>query len=176
MPKIRFSKKAKDIYIQFTAIIAISIVMTNIFFKPIQVSGTSMYPTLKDGEVGISYILPVKLRKIKRFDIVVVYSDKLNEYLIKRVVGLPGETVEYRNSKLFINGSLVDEDFLSDTYTSKYEVFTDNTEVIKLGKDEYYCVGDNRPNSSDSRILGPFKFKQIVSTGFFDFMKIKKIK
>lgn len=156
----------KEAYIQVTAVVAFSIVLTNLFVKPVQVSGTSMYPTLQDNEKGITNILKVKLNKVERFDIVVIYSDSLNEYLIKRVVGLPGETVQYKNDTLYIDGKKVKESFLNKEYKSSYDVFTEDTDELTLGNDEYYCVGDNRPDSLDSRFLGPFKKSQLVSDGF----------
>ena len=90
------------------------------------------------------------------------------EYLIKRVIGLPGETVEYRNNQLYINGEPVEEPFLDASYTSTYPgTFTSDFKTEKLGEDEYFCMGDNRPHSSDSRYYGAFHKSDIVSKGVF---------
>ena len=114
-----------------------------------------MYPTLIDGQKGVSlrrYIQP------SRFDIVVIKIS--NKLLVKRVIGLPGETVEYKNSKLYIDGIFVEEDFLNNVKTDDFQ--------ISLSKNEYYCLGDNREHSSDSRFYGPFILEDIIATKFFN--------
>ena len=84
------------------------------------------------------------------------------------MIGLPGETVEYRNNQLYINGEPVEEPFLDESYTSTYPgSFTGDFKTEKLGEDEYFCMGDNRPHSSDSRYYGAFHKSDIVSKGVF---------
>lgn len=141
--------------------------------KPVIVKGSSMYPTLQDGDFAFSNILGVKMNKISRFDIVIIHIPEKNEYIVKRVIGLPGETVEYKDDKLYIDGEYVEEPFLDESYTSTYSQFTSDIESITLGDDEYYCLGDNRPNSSDSRVYGPFKKDKITSKGLFIFFPFK---
>ena len=133
-----------------------------------EVKGSSMYNTLEDGYFGFSDLLGYRLTGLKRFDIVIVYLAEKKEYLIKRVIGLPGETVEYRNNQLYINGEPVEEPFLDESYTSTYPgSFTGDFKTEKLGEDEYFCMGDNRPHSSDSRYYGAFHKSDIVSKGVF---------
>ncbi|TFG83149.1 MAG: signal peptidase I, partial [Erysipelotrichales bacterium] len=73
------------------------VVFTTFIAKPIRVNGSSMYPTLIDQELGFSNVLTLKTFGIRRFDVVIVYVDQLSEYLVKRVIALPGETVSYKN-------------------------------------------------------------------------------
>jgi len=123
---------------------------------------------LEDGYFGFSDLIGYRLTGLKRFDIVIVYLAEKKEYLIKRVIGLPGETVEYRNNQLYINGEPVEEPFLDESYTSTYPgSFTGDFKTEKLGDDEYFCMGDNRPHSSDSRYYGAFHKSDIVSKGVF---------
>lgn len=125
-----------------------------------------MYPTLQTDAIGVSNIIGLNLRGIDRFDIVIIRMDTSAGYLVKRVVGLPGETVQYRDGKLYINGEETAEDFLDQEYISTQESpFIEDTEAITLAEDEYYCIGDNRPVSRDSRYYGPFKKSQISSKG-----------
>lgn len=110
-----------------------------------------MYPTLKDKQV----VRISKVKEVNRFDIVV--AEKTDNYLIvKRVVGLPNEKIEYKNNHLYINDEPVTEDFI-DLYTVKTEDFT-----YFLEEDEYFLLGDNREYSTDSREHGPFRKEEII--------------
>lgn len=100
--------------------LAVVLIIVNFVVRPIQVKGSSMYNTLEDGYFGFSDLIGYRLTGLKRFDIVIVYLAEKKEYLIKRVIGLPGETVEYRNNQLYINGEPVEEPFLDESYTSTY--------------------------------------------------------
>ena len=88
----------KEVFISF----AVVLIVVNFVVRPIQVKGSSMYNTLEDGYFGFSDLLGYRLTGLKRFDIVIVYLAEKKEYLIKRVIGLPGETVEYRNNQLYM--------------------------------------------------------------------------
>ena len=135
-------------------------IINTFLFKFVKVYGNSMYPTLIDGEYGISSILNFKTEGIERFDIVIIYIPEINEYLVKRVVGLPNETLSYKNNELYINGNLVDEPFLKNAYTN-------DIKEIFIEENEYYCLGDNREHSKDSRFYGSFDLTQIDSKDFY---------
>ena len=149
--------------------LAVVLVVVNFILRPIQVKGSSMYPTLTNGALGVSNLLGYRMDGIERFDIVIIYVKDKNEYLVKRCVGLPGETVAYRDQTLYINNEPVEEPFFDESYTSTYDVFMEDLEEITLGEDEYFCLGDNRPRSTDSRVYGPFHKDEIVSKGVFIF-------
>lgn len=140
-------------------ILCLGILFNTFIAKRIVVSGESMWPTLYDRETGILNIVGKKIDGIDRFDIVVVGVD--GKYIIKRVIGLPGETIEFVGDKLYVDGEYVEQEFLSDG------VHTYNITKITLGEDEYYCLGDNRENSMDSRYYGPFKDEQISGIAVF---------
>ena len=132
-------------------IILTAIIITRIFFfSPIRVNGTSMYPTLQDKEFMILNKISLK-QGINRFDIVVVQEN--NKYIIKRVIGLPGESVMYKDSKLYINGKVIEDNYSKTT--------TNDFDNVILGENEYLVMGDNRAVSSDSRIIGPVNIKNI---------------
>ena len=78
----------------------------------------------------------------------------MNEKLIKRVIGLPGETVEYKDGKLYIDGKVMKDEYSKST--------TNDFDKVTLGKDEYFVLGDNRAVSIDSRRLGPINKKDIL--------------
>ncbi|MCR5067846.1 MAG: signal peptidase I [Erysipelotrichaceae bacterium] len=162
-----------DLVVTGLITVAVCFVLTNFFFMPVRVDGTSMYPTIENKSVGFSSIISRRFDEIERFDIVIIRISGEDDNLVKRVVGLPGESIWYMNDTLYVDGAPVSEDFFDPVYVqqqkNKYnrENFTGNTEVITLGEDEYYCLGDNRIVSIDSRSYGPFKAEQIVAKSVF---------
>lgn len=141
-------------------IIIIAVVLIRTFIvTPVRVNGSSMYSTLKGNEI----MLLNKLGKIDRFDIVVLKTDLERDNLIKRVIALPGETIEIIHNEIYINGERLAEKYGYYEH-SDYEM---NTEKITLAADEYYCLGDNREISLDSRVFGPIKKESIKGTTNF---------
>ncbi|MBQ9019259.1 MAG: signal peptidase I [Bacilli bacterium] len=134
----------------YIIIIAIVLVIKHFYVAPIKVNGSSMYNTLKDKDIMILNRFKYRHSDIKRYDIVVV--DQGKEYLIKRIIGLPGDELEYKDNILYINGKKVDDKYAK----GKTEDFK-----IKLKKDYYFVMGDNRQNSLDSRYFGPFNRNKI---------------
>lgn len=155
----------KSLVISLVAVL----VVLNFLIHPVQVEGNSMAPTLKNQEYGLSNIIGAKLGHFDRFDIVIIHMEDSGRYLIKRIIGLPGETISYKNDVLYVNGKAVKEPFLDSNFMSAYPQFTSDVEEITLGKDEYFCLGDNRPNSADSRMYGAFKKSQITAKGWLFF-------
>lgn len=154
------------------ACFVVAYLIANFVINPIRVDGSSMYPTIEHGNVGFSNILFYELFDVERFDIVVVYEDSLDEFVIKRVIGLPGETIQYKDNELYVNGKVIDEDFLDEAYCSEMSMlmndnFTEDYGPTTLSEDEYFIVGDNRPKSSDSRSFGPINKSQIKSKDTF---------
>lgn len=146
------------------------------FLQPIQVKGESMYPTLISQEYGLSFKINAVIKTIDRFDIVVVKSEKTErEKWVKRVIGLPNETIKFENEKLYINGKKINETYLDTGYfTNKREELGFFTEdfTVTLGEDEYFLMGDNRPYSHDSRDVGVFHKKDILAK---DFIKLRGV-
>ena len=138
-------------YVPYVLVIILVILIKRFVVTPIRVVGDSMYGTLHDGDIMILNIIGYRFSDIERFDIVVV--DKGREPLIKRVIGLPGEEIEYKDNQLYVNGKKVKENYGSDVT----EDFT-----IKIPKGSYFVMGDNRTNSMDSRYYGPFQKKDIL--------------
>lgn len=110
------------------------------------VEGSSMEPTYWEGDIRFAVVQG----KVERGDVVVVDSVKPNEHLIKRVVGLPGEKVQIKNSTVYINDKVYTEEYIP---YAEYPV-GDFAEGIVLGVNEYFVLGDNRPISYDSRYFG----------------------
>lgn len=160
-------KKFLKEYIPYVAIIILVIIVKVYVVTPIRVNGPSMNDTLHDKDIMILDEISYRFRPIKRFDIVVIrYKD---EYIIKRVIGLPGEVVSCKNNKIYINGKVLEEDF-SRKYTNDFD-------DALVGDDSYFVLGDNRVNSTDSRIIGTISKKSIkgkTSLTVFPFSRFGK--
>lgn len=157
-------KQIKEL-LSFIIIIA-SIILIRLFIvTPVRVEGNSMYKTLSEGNILILNKLD---HTYERFEIV-VFNYK-NERLIKRVIGLPGETVEFKDNKLYINDQEIEDNY-------GYGKTANYTKEI-VPEDSYFLVGDNRNNSLDSRYFGMISKKDIagtVSFVIFPFDKFGKI-
>lgn len=152
---MNYKKILKDIVETVVIAIVLSFVLTNYLIVPCRVDGSSMYSTLKENQLGYSFAYK-KYFNVNRFDIAVIKTS--GKLIVKRVIGLPNETVTYTDNKLYIDGKYIEEEFLDDVYTADFS--------ITLNDDEYYCLGDNREISKDSRYYGPFSLKDIKSLGF----------
>lgn len=180
-------------FIKVFVVSAIVILLfVNFVAYPVRVDGRSMYPTLKDGEFGFTNVGGVLLNGVERGDIVVVTMEEEGQktHWVKRVIGLPGDTVSCVNDVVYINGKVLDETkYIAPDYrqslVDKFGYFNkvpnaDNTNVedfeeVKLGDDEYYVMGDNRPYSKDSRYVGPVKKSQIFAKKMLVLLPISDI-
>ncbi len=138
-------------YLPYVVILIFVILVKKYVVSPIKVNGESMMTTLHDGDIMILNIIGYRFDDIKRFDIVVVKEE--NELLIKRVIGLPGEKIEYHNNRLYVNGKKIKDSYGSDV-TEDFSV--------EVPKGKYFVLGDNRTNSMDSRVFGAFSKKNIL--------------
>ena len=147
-----------------------------------EVRGTSMYPTLEEGESVIINMAANYVGEIKRFDVVVAREYRSDDLWVKRVIGLPGETISYREDVLYVDGKAMEEPFLDKKYVEQVKksanklYFTQDYTSKKLGKNEYLLVGDNRNESLDSRndAVGPFQREQIIARGVFVYQPFSK--
>ena len=139
-------------------IVAFIIVGGVYFFlgRPFTVSGASMYPTLHNGD----RMILSKVGDIHRFDVVILKAPDENVEYIKRVIGMPGDTVEMKSGVLYINGKKVDQPFINTEALVKQTVFMDDftleslTGESKVPEGKYFVLGDNRGVSKDSRMIG----------------------
>lgn len=180
-------------FIKVFVVSAIVILLfVNFVAHPVRVDGRSMYPTLKDGEFGFTNVGGVLLNGVKRGDIVVVTMEEKGQktHWVKRVIGMPGDTISCVNDIVFINGKVLDEtQYIDPDYrqscVDQFGYFNkvpnaDNTDVqdfeeVKLGDDEYYVMGDNRPYSKDSRYVGPVKKSQLFAKKMLVLLPISDI-
>ena len=165
-------------WVPYIAIIVIVILVRTYIVTPVIVRGDSMYNTLEDGEVLFLSKISYRLDDIKRFDIVVV-EDIDNDLIIKRVIGIPGDSIEYKEGILYINDKEVTEEY-TDFIMEDFDVdsICDLTDLECNGiiPDNYYLVlGDNRKVSADSRVKGLIEEDQILGKAVFRIWPLTKI-
>ena len=158
----------------YILIVLVVLIVRTFIVTPVYVSGKSMDPTLSDGEILILNKLD---KKYERFDIVVIdfKNERLNERLIKRIIGLPGDKIKYKDGNLYVNNKKIDDKF--SFFTSDFDMSL--FDVIKIPENQYLVLGDNRIESLDSRRLGLIDEKDIkgvVSLRIFPLNKIGKVK
>ena len=161
-------KKEFDLYemIRFIVIALVIVVPIRLYIaKPFIVSGESMDPTFRNGDYLIIDQISYRVGEPERGDVVIFrYPKDTTKFFIKRIVGLPGETVHFEEGRISISneghprGIVLQEPYLTH---HSFETFT-----TKMGPNEYFVLGDNRPESSDSRFWGPLKAEFIVGRPF----------
>ena len=154
--------------IPYIVIIVVVVLIRTFIATPVIVSGDSMKPNLHDGEMLIVRKIGYDSTSIERFDVVVV-----KEEIIKRIIGLPGEHISYKNNKLYVNDELIEQNY------KFYDTEDFNLEEIctcsSIPKGKYLVLGDNRPISKDSRTIGLIDEKDIMGEAIFRIWPISKI-
>lgn len=141
-----------------------------------QVDGHSMEPSLSHGDNLIVDKLSYRFRDPSRYDVIVFpYQHAENTYYIKRIIGMPGETIQIKDGYVYINGEKLDEHFGAEVMQETSNNIAANP--VKLGDDEYFVLGDNRNHSSDSRdpSVGILKRNQIIGRAWIRIFPFNKI-
>lgn len=177
-------KEKNEIWEWAKAIIIAVIVVGGIrffLFEPVLVDGQSMMPTLEDGERIIVNKIGYSLGEPERFDIVVFRASEEEDY-VKRIIGLPGDHIAYENDGLFINGEAQEEPYLS---ALKEEQSVGNLTldftleellaIEEIPEGHVFVLGDNRENSTDSRIIGLVPVEEIKGSASFVFWPLDEM-
>ena len=149
--------------IPYIVIVLVVVLIRTFIITPVRVDGDSMKNTLKNGDILLLY----KLGSINRLDIIVLDEEKDNEKIIKRVIGLPGETVAIKKGKIYINDKVIDDEYAYGE--------TRDYDKVTLEDDEYFILGDNRLISKDSRYFGPIKENETKGKIVFRLFPFTKI-
>ncbi|MBR0419253.1 MAG: signal peptidase I [Erysipelotrichaceae bacterium] len=138
--------------------IGITLFIVYYIAQPVIVEGRSMDPNLKNGNFGFTGKM-FEDEDIQRFDIVVIRLEG-NKHIVKRVIGLPGENVVYKDNVLYVDGEKIEEEFIGeDINTGDF--------YVHVPDGQYFCLGDNREHSADSRHYGTFEAGQIIGKDIF---------
>lgn len=178
MTKQELAKEIRG-WILYILIVVVSVyVIITYVGQRTQVDGNSMYPSLSDRDNLIVDKLSYRFHDPERYDIVVFpYKHMENTYYIKRLIGLPGETVQVIDGYVYVNDEKLDEHYGAEVMDNAGIA----SEPIELGEDEYFVLGDNRNHSSDSRdpSVGIIKGEDLVGRAWvriYPFDKIGVIK
>ncbi|HET8923433.1 MAG TPA: signal peptidase I [Candidatus Acidoferrum sp.] len=149
--------------------IGLALVIIVFLYQPVKVEGTSMAPLLSDQERIFINKFVYRFEAIQRGDVVVFwYPLDGTKSFIKRVVGLPGETVEIRQGRVYVNGKWVPEPYVPP----QYEDLSDFPPKI-VPPDQYFVMGDHRISSNDSRVFGPVASKYIYGRAVFAYWPVE---
>lgn len=143
---------------------------------PNQVKGASMDPTFHNGEYILTSKISYKLGQPKRGDVVVFASLKNPDIdFIKRIIGLPGDHIRIKDSEVYVNGKLLNEEYISAKTTVFEGGFIQNSEEVIVPPGELFVMGDNRPRSSDSREFGFVPIQNIIGKVFYRYFPTDKV-
>lgn len=172
------NKKLKEVLgtsLYLLIVLALTFLVVTYVGQRTKVIGSSMEPTFHDGDNLLVDKISYRFEDPKRFDIIVFpfrYAEKT--FYIKRIIGLPGETVYIdEQGTIYINGEPLEEHYGKETITNPGRAY----EEILLGEDEYFVVGDNRNNSSDSRdpVVGNIKREELIGKAWMRIWPMEKI-
>lgn len=158
-------------------VFAVFLVIYVFLFRPFQVSGNSMYPTFSNKQYILTNIISLKFIKLKVGDVIVFKapSDPEKDY-IKRIIGIPGDTIYIKNGDVYVNGKLLDQSkFLKSSEKTYGGSFLKENEAVTVPLDSYFVMGDNRAGSSDSREWGFVPLKLIIGESFFAYWPLDKM-
>lgn len=156
--------------------LAVFVIFYLFLFQPHQVKGSSMFPTFHDGEYILTDKFTYRLREPKRGEVIIFRAPGHEEYdYIKRIIGLPGDTVMVESGKVNVKNQLLIEEYLpTDFYTSPGS-FARASQPISIPEGQYFVMGDNRAHSSDSREWGLVPKANLVGRAWFRYWPPNKI-
>ena len=169
----KYAKKVGVLIFEVVKVVLISLAIIlpvrMFLIQPFYVEGASMEPSFYDKEYLIINEITYRFNEPQRGEVIVFkYPKNPRQYYIKRIIGLPGETIEIRDGQVHINNEILGDEYIE-------LLSSDNRKTVVLGDNEYFVLGDNRSNSSDSRLFGPLKEKYIIGKVWFRGWPLERI-
>ena len=165
-------------FLQTIILIAAGVLVIYVFlFRPFQVSGSSMFPNFHDGEHIITNLIILRFENPRLGDVIVFQAppDPEEDY-IKRVIGVPGDRVMIKDGDVYLNDKLLDQSgFLAPSVKTYAGSFLKDDEEITVPAGNYFVMGDNRPESSDSREWGFVPQKNIIGESFIIYLPLNRL-
>lgn len=160
--------------VDIAVVIALAAYIVYCFGTKVQVTGNSMSPVLNSGEVVLMNRLAYDLGNPKRFDVAVFYQDHIDQdHNLKRIIGLPGETIQIKDNKVYVNGIPLD----AEAELQSVSIAGIAEYPIELEDNEYFLLGDNRESSEDSRFagIGNIRRDQLVGKVWLRFQPLEQL-
>ncbi len=172
-PRLKLSGTLSELFKTILFVVVVTVLFDMAIPRSL-VEGSSMQPTFYNDERLVISRINYLINKPERGDVVVFNTldpRKPQDMLIKRIIGLPGETVEIRDGAVYINGDLLDEPYIAEP--CRPTLCSDRR--WELGDDEYFVMGDNRNHSNDSRAFGAVSYDHIVGMVIFRYWPLNRI-
>ncbi len=167
-----FWREAGSLVRDLTFSVLIAVLVIVFIVQPVRVEGTSMLPRLHDGERIFVNKFVYRFEKIERGDIVVFWwPNDPSKSFIKRVIGLPGETISVRDGEVYIDGEPYEEGYLNGIYHRRH----DHMSPVYVKEHHFFVMGDNRDASNDSRVWGLVPEKYIYGKAMFRYWPISSV-
>lgn len=157
---------------------AVFLVIYVFLFRPFEVNGVSMYPNFYDKEYVLTNLIILRFENPKLGDVIVFKAppDPNKDY-IKRVIGLPGDSIMVKDGSVYRNGNLLDESkYLKPSVKTYDGAFLKNAQAVNVPQNEYFVFGDNRGESSDSRDWGLVKRDEIIGESLFVYWPLNRMR
>lgn len=155
----------------FQTIVVFAAILAGVYYflaQPNKVSGLSMFPNFHNGDYIITNKLIYRFQKPQRGQVIILKNPRdTSQDFIKRIIGLPEEKVRVENGHVYINDKLLSEPYIDSSKITEGRTYMHDGEDIQLNQNQYIVMGDNRPDSSDSREWGPITGDEIVGEAFF---------
>ncbi|MBU1127323.1 signal peptidase I [Patescibacteria group bacterium] len=163
-----------DIIEAFVMAMALFVVIYLFLFQPHQVKGKSMYPNFHDKDYLLTDKISYRMGEPARGDIIIFKAPKNEDFdYIKRILGLPGETIRISDCHVYINNSLLEENYIPSNHCTQGGHFWQTDQNIPIPEENYFVLGDNREFSSDSREWGTVPIENIVGKASLRYWPIK---
>ncbi|WP_027622917.1 signal peptidase I [Clostridium lundense] len=167
-------KEIMDYAFSIAMALVIALAFRSYVFARANVDGPSMQPTLQNKDNIFMEKITTNLKNFNRGEIIVFDSkNKNHDYYVKRIIGLAGDKVEIKDGHVYLNDILLEEDYLDPNAIT--EPITDKTQYI-VPEGQVFVLGDNRTNSTDSRMLGPINVSDIKGHVILRFLPFDKLK
>ncbi|MBQ2956789.1 MAG: signal peptidase I [Clostridia bacterium] len=173
--KEKIRKELREWVVSLSVALVAVFLIRSFLFTIIRVDGPSMSDTLLNGDRLMVTVLDMKLHGPDRFDVIICKYPGKNDQYVKRVIGLPGDTIEVKSGVLYVNGEAIEEPFLSDSRTVRFDKPSNSFGPIVIPEGEYFVMGDNRDNSNDSRAVGTITEDMVIGKVRFVFWPLSHI-
>ncbi len=170
----KISRTIFDLIESVVVALSIFVVIYLFLVQPHQVKGASMEPTFHDGEYILTDKISYRFNQPQRYDIIIFKAPRNPDFdYIKRIIAVSGDTVVIKDGKVFVNDTLIEENYIFNATDILPGQFIKDGQKIKINPDEFFVLGDNRGHSSDSRQWGTVPKKDIIGRAFFRYWPVK---